>query len=61
VARASPPAEDLEPERDGRECADQEERPANRPALRVGKAIREQQPKSGAQSRTGSGNQAEFR
>src|SRR5262249_7308136 len=53
--------EDLKPHRDGAECAYQEECPTHGPALIRGETVRQQQPKAGAQRRTGAGDQDEFR
>ena len=54
-------AEDLERERDGREGADEEERPANSLALVHRQAIRQQQAESSAEGRAGAGKQGQFR
>src|SRR5207237_10822880 len=54
-------AEDLEGEGNGTESTDQEERPADGPALVVGKAIREQEADASARQRTSASEQSKFR
>src|SRR5579875_3358346 len=54
-------AEDLEREGNGTERADQEERPADGPALVGGEAVRQQEADAGAKQRSRPGDQAELR
>src|SRR5262249_43580885 len=59
--RQPAPAEDFERQGDRAEGAEQEERPADGPALLLREAVRQQQADARAQGRAGGGDQGEFR